>query len=84
MDATMPTIAIALLLASEALLLSPIKSRASNVCMLAKRQKASDLKKILQASGVSTAGIVEKEELAARPELGQQPASDVMKIPLIT
>ena len=59
----MPTIAIALLLASEALLLSPIKSRASNVCMLAKRQKASDLKKILQAAGVSTAGIVEKEEL---------------------
>ena len=81
----MPTIAIALLLASEALLLSPIKSRSSNVCMLAKRQKASDLKKILQAAGVSTAGIVEKEELERLVrELGEQPASsDVMSIPLV-
>ena len=42
----------------------PLKSgRATRVNLLATRRKASELKRVLEAAGISTAGIVEKEEL---------------------
>lgn len=62
--------------------------------MLARpRQKASDLKRILEAAGVSTAGIVEKEELVRlvselNLETGEAPAAatadgSIMSVPLV-